>query len=83
MVIQEKLYQSILLRLSMIPVDYLEQIDLYLKLFSKKVQSKQRNRAQILALAGSWNEMTEVDFQDYLHIAHQTGQELFNREIAL
>ena len=83
MVIQEKLYQSILLRLSRVPVDYLQQIDSYLKLFSKQIQSKPRNRAQILALAGSWNDMTDIDFQDYLHIAHQTGQELFNREISL
>jgi hypothetical protein len=67
----------------MIPVNYLQQIDLYLKLFSKKVQSKPHNRTQILALAGSWNEMTEVDFQQYLHIAHQTGQELFNQKISL
>ena len=83
MVIQEKLYQSILLRLSRVPVDYLQQIDSYLKLFSKQIQSKPRNRAQILALAGRWNDMTDIDFQDYLHIAHQTGQELFNREISL
>jgi hypothetical protein len=83
MLIQEKLYQSILLRLSMIPMDYLQQIDMFLKTYSFKIQSKQRNRLQILALAGSWNDMPEVDFQDYLHAARQVGDELFNRDIAL
>lgn len=61
----EKLYQVMLAQLSQIPTQYLPQISDYLKGFSKAVRSKEENRQEILKLAGSWNDMSEEDFQDY------------------
>jgi hypothetical protein len=49
-----------------IPVDSLQQVDNYLRILTQKKQSNQKNIKEILALAGSWNDMKENDFQDFL-----------------
>ncbi len=79
----EQAYQSILARLSQIPASYLQQIDDFLQRFSKEVKQKDQNRNQILALAGSWNDWQEEDFQEYLQETKKTGNELFGRDIEL
>lgn len=79
----EQAYQSILARLSRIPVSYLQQIDDFLQRFSKEIKQREENRAQILALAGTWKEWQEEDFQDYLQETKRVGTELFNRDVTL
>lgn len=79
----EKIYQSILNQLSLVPVDYLQQVETFLQKLTRDIQRKQRNRALILGLAGSWGDMPEDDFNQYLDAAKQTGSELFDREIDL
>ncbi|GEM_PF-2481421 len=79
----EQTYQSILFRLSHIPVSYLQQIDDFLQHFNKEIKQREQNRTQILALAGSWNEWQEEDFQEYLQETKKVGNELFNRDIEL
>lgn len=39
---------------------------------------KEKNRELILKLAGTWNDMSEKDFNEYLIHAKKTGAELFN-----
>ncbi len=81
MTASENIYQSILLKLSNIPVVYLQQVDNYFQHFTITVKDKEwkhRNRAKIMAMAGSWNDMSESEFQDYLTAAKNTGKELFN-----
>jgi hypothetical protein len=77
----DSIYQSILHKLSEIPVDYLNQIDSYLETFAQKTKVRQNNRTQILDLAGSWNDMDEDTFQEYLLSAKKT--EIFSREVSL
>lgn len=60
----ENTYQSVLYRLSRIPVEALAQIDAYLENFVPENGSNPRNREAILALAGGWDEMSESDFQE-------------------
>jgi hypothetical protein len=79
----EKIYQSILNQLSLVPVDYLQQVETFLQKLTRDIQRKQQNRALILGLAGSWTDMPEDDFNEYLGAAKKTGSELFNREIDL
>ena len=80
---QESIYQSILNHLSLIPVEYLEMVDSYLKKLASDAKQKEKNRAMILNLAGSWNDMSEDDFNDYLKITKQTKDEMFQREVDL
>jgi len=79
----EETYQSILARLSRIPASYLQQVDVYLQRFSQEIQQRAQNREQILALAGSWSDWEEVDFQEYLQGTRNVGDELFDRDIEL
>ncbi len=79
----EETYQSILARLSRIPAHYLQQVDDFLQRFNKEIKEKAQNRAQILALAGSWSDWEEADFQEYLQETKKVGEELFGRDIEL
>ncbi|AEE50248.1 hypothetical protein [Haliscomenobacter hydrossis] len=83
MVESEKIYQSILLRLSSIPVDYLEQVDNYLQRFSQNIEKKKQNQVEIMSLAGSWSDMSDEDFGEFLEVAKSTGKELFIEDIEL
>ena len=70
------IYQSILHRLSEIPVDYLPQIDNYLQKLT--IEDKRNNQLKIMQLAGCWNDMSETEFQEYLTEAKNTN--VFDRE---
>lgn len=81
--VQEELYKSVLRKLSFLPTEYLQQVDSFLSSLGKKMAEKEQNRSTTLSLAGSWSDMSDEDFQDYLQIAKDTGKELFTREIEL
>jgi hypothetical protein len=83
MVESEKIYQSILLRLSRIPVDYLQQVDSYLQHFSENIEHKKQNQVEIMSLAGSWSDMSDDDFEDFFEVTKETGREMFSRDIQL
>ena len=76
-------YKSILKKLSALPADYLELVDHYLAALSEKVDKKEENRKAILALAGSWSDMGDEEFEDFLRVTKETGDKLFNREVDL
>jgi len=40
-------------------------------------------RDEIVSLAGSWSEMSDGDFREYLAEAKRTGNEMFGRDISL
>lgn len=81
MISTDSIYQSILHKLSEIPVDYLNEIDSYLEAFTQKTKLRPNNRTQILDLVGSWNDMDEDTFQDFLLSAKKT--EIFSRDVSL
>ena len=83
MIPSEKTYQSVLFKLSRVSVELLPQIDIYLENFLPETQAKRQNREAILSLAGSWNEMSESDFEEYLSEAKRSGGETFNRDVTL
>ena len=73
MVESEKIYQSILLRLSSIPIDYLDQVDYYLQKFSQNLEQKKQNKVEIMSLAVSWDDMSEQDFDEFLGVLLPSG----------
>ncbi|MCB0519742.1 MAG: hypothetical protein H6577_16625 [Lewinellaceae bacterium] len=80
---QVELYQSVLEKLSHIPVEYLQQVDAYLSSLVEKAQKKKGKEKAVKSFAGAWSDMSEEDFQDYLKAAKETGNELFNRQVEL
>ena len=76
-------YQSVLKSLSNIPEEYLVQVIAYLEKLKNRIDEKEKNRKEILSFAGSWNDMKESDFQDFLDKARSTGDELFGRNVEL
>lgn len=78
-----EIYKSVLRRLSQLSVEYLQLVDNYLSSLQTKLDKKEENRNAILALAGTWSDMSDQDFEDYLRVTKETGDELFNREVEL
>ncbi len=68
---QSELYQSVLKKLSTTPVEYLPEIDKFLSQIIDEIQDKKNNKDKMLALAGSWADMDEKDFQEYLKKARE------------
>ena len=77
------LYQSVLHNLSLIPEEYLAQVNLFLTALKEKGKDKTHNREEILSLAGAWSDMSEADFEEYLQVAKESGKSLFEREVEL
>lgn len=77
------LYQSVLHNLSLIPEEYLAQVNTFLTILKEKTEHKAQNRDEILALAGAWSDMSEKDFEEYLKAARESGNSLFSREVEL
>ena len=81
---QTELYKSVLNKLSALPVDYLWEVDKFLSELNKKEYQKgQNNTEKILSFAGTWSDMDEEDFKEYLKVARETGDQLFSREVNL
>jgi len=77
------LYQSVLHNLSLIPEEYLAQVNTFLSILKEKTEHKAQNRKEILKLAGAWSDMSEKDFEEFLNIAKKSGSSLFDREVEL
>lgn len=59
------------------------QVNNFLKSLQKRSSSKEQNRKEILDLAGSWEDMEEQDFKEFLKKAKTSGQDLFNSHVEL
>lgn len=73
----ESIYRSILMKISTLPPNYLEQVDAYLQyILQESTREKHVNRKSILALVGGWNYMSESSFDEYLNAAKNTGKDV-------
>lgn len=80
---QIELYQSVLQKLSAIPVEYLLEVDKFLTTLQKETKQKDKKGIETLSFAGSWNDMSDEDFEEYKQVIKETRKNLFNREIEL
>ncbi len=80
---ERNIYKSVLQKLSTIPIEYLSEVDNFLATLSKDIKSKEKNRDNILKLAGSWNDMPDNDFEDYMKSIKDSRNNMFNRDIEL
>lgn len=80
---QAELYQSVLRQLSLLPVEYLKLVEQFVSGLNRRTREKKKNREAILALAGSWGDLSEADFEEIRGFAKETGTSLFSREIDL
>lgn len=79
-----KLYKSVLRKLGNIPQMYLMDVDKYLSGLMKKIENPQpTNIATIMAFAGSWSDMEEEDFVDFMEENRNIRTNLFDRKIDL
>ncbi|MGB1206360.1 MAG: hypothetical protein ACPG5B_11970 [Chitinophagales bacterium] len=77
------LYKSVLQKLSVIPPERLAEVDVFLTTLSEEITMKEKKHLQILELAGSWSDMPQEDFDDYMKSIKAVKKNMFNREINL
>lgn len=77
MVHTDYIYKSILNQLSLIPTDYLQEIDNYLRQLTQSIAQKEQRRLAILQFAGAWSDMEEEEFEDFLNTTRNIRQEMF------
>ncbi|OQX99436.1 MAG: hypothetical protein B6I24_02630 [Bacteroidetes bacterium 4572_128] len=76
-------YQTIINEINQIPVFYLQEAFQILHSFNEKIADKKANRNQILSLAGTWNDMSDKDFQDMINEIKSNRNEIFSKNIEL
>ena len=64
-------------------MEYLRQVDDYLQVLIKRNIEKEANRKAILSLAGSWNDMTEKEFDEFVNEIKNNKEDIFNRDMQL
>lgn len=76
-------FNTILKELKNVPVDRLE--DLYSIIHSLRANTKRSDKRskKIISFAGSFGDMSESDYNDYLKHTKQTRNDLFDRDINL
>lgn len=74
---------TILKELKNVPVERLE--DLYSLIHSLKANTKKSDttRKKILSFAGSFSDMTQKDYDDFIKETRKTRSNLFDRDINL
>ena len=74
---------TILKELKNVPVDRLE--DLYSIIHSLQANTKKSDKAskKVLTFAGSFSDMTENDYNDFIQQTKETRNNLFDRDINL
>jgi hypothetical protein len=77
----QNLYQLVLHKLSRLPEVHLKQVDVFLSTLQQRVDHKEENRQKILALAGSWADLTEDEVEEIRSAGRKSGEELFGREV--
>jgi len=79
--VERNMYKSVLKKLSSIPVEYLNEVDKFLTSLTRDINHKENNRENILKFAGSWNDMSDNDFEDYMKSINDLKGNMFNRDI--
>ncbi len=80
---RNKTYQSILNQLESMPSDYLQEVNAFLKKLTKVIQKKKLNRIETMKLAGSWVDMSDKEFEEYLASTQKIRSEMFDRNFEL
>ena len=76
-------YQTIISEINQIPIAMLQDVYNMVHSFNMKVTQKEQNRNKIMQLAGSWQDMQEEEFDDFMSVVKKERGNMFNREIEL
>ncbi len=80
---QAELYQSVLRQLGQLPTESLRLVEQFISGLNQHSRDKKKNRQAILALAGSWSDLSEEEFEEIRNASSNTGTSLFSREIEI
>ena len=76
-------FNSILKELKDIPSDRLEELYQFIHSLNPKKKGSEQMRKKILTFAGSFRDMSNKDYNDYLKQTKKTRTKLFTRNVDL
>lgn len=76
-------YQSIINQLDAIPQDQLYIVESFLRRQSVELDDVVPNKVETLKLAGSWVDMSDKQFEEYLASTQKIRSEMFDRNVEL
>ncbi len=74
---------AILKELKNVPVDRLEEVYSFINSLKPGTKKLRPNRKTILSFAGSFRDMTEKDYDDFISEIQKTRNDLFERDLNL
>lgn len=74
---------TILKELKNVPVDRLGDVYSFINSLKADVRKPDFNRKKILSFAGSFADMSEKDYDDFINETQKTRKDLFDRDINL
>ena len=74
---------TILKELKDVPVDRLEELYSYIHSLKTDSKKSEASRKKILSYAGSFNDMAQKDYDDFINETKKTRAGLFDRDINL
>jgi hypothetical protein len=74
---------SIINELKEVPVNQLEEVYQLVHSLSRKVDRTESRREKILSFAGSFSDMSNDEYADFLNYIQESRKNLFNRDIEL
>jgi len=75
--------KSIINELKEVPANRLEELYQLIHSMSRKVEPTESRRKKILSFAGSFGDMSNDDYADFLNYIQKTRNTLFTRDIRL
>ena len=77
------LYQSVLRKLSLLPTNYLEEVDKYLSDLTNKTVPPKQQVSDIMSFSGSWSDMSTEEFEGLVEELQNIRKDMFQRNIKL
>ena len=74
---------SIINELKDVPVNRLEELYQLVHSMSRKVEQTEARRKKVLSFAGSFSDMSNDDYADFINYIQKNRENLFNRDIKL
>lgn len=76
-------YEEIIQSLSNLPYEFLLKLDNAVQVKKSSFHKTDNPKKRIMSFIGSWNDLSQEDFEDIIEVGKKSSNELFTREIEL
>lgn len=74
---------NIMQEIRQVPNEKLEEVYKFVKSLNKNTSGKNSHKKDLMSYAGSWKDMNDEDFKDFIKETKRTRKNLFSRKIKI